>query len=220
MNNYILHAPEFIVVLIVWLMVGVYMRSRWMIGVAILYSVMVLSFFRGWRRSGVDPSYMIDDPNILYCPCDGVVKSVDVVEGHHIHIVIFLNVHNIHVQYAPADVIVKSIDHIPGSFHPAFMLQKSQYNERVEYVFHHRVFGDILFSQIAGQLARRIKTFVRVGQHVKALSPIGLIKLGSRCDIYIPIPAATGRDRRTELHVLAKINQRIHIGDQLAYFAR
>jgi phosphatidylserine decarboxylase len=86
------------------------------------------------------------------------------------------------------------------------MLEKSQYNERTEYVLENATFGDVIFVQIAGQLARRIVSFVKEGQDVTAMSPIGLIKLGSRCDVYV------------QGESLVKKGDRMRIGDPLAFW--
>jgi phosphatidylserine decarboxylase len=114
------------------------------------------------------------------------------------------------VQYSPFECTVKSIKHKEGSFHPAYLLEKSQYNERTEYVLHNKHFGDVPFVQIAGQLARSIVTFVQTSQTVSAMEPIGLIKLGSRCDIYVP----RGHT------ILVKEGDRAKIGDPLVTLSK
>jgi phosphatidylserine decarboxylase len=120
-----------------------------------------------------------------------------------VQICIFLNIHNTHIQYSPFDCTVKSIQHKEGSFHPAYLLQKSKYNERTEYILYNNVFGDVKFVQIAGQLARRIVSLVKTGEQVPAMAPIGLIKLGSRCDVYV------------KGQLLVKKGDRVRIGDPL-----
>lgn len=140
----------------------------------------MLWFFRGWNNTKKEYNN-----NILYSPCEGKIENI-IETDEYIHIMIFLNIHNIHVQYAPFNCVVKNMTYVKGTFYPAYMLEKSKYNERQEYVLQHPLFGDVLFKQIAGQVARRIKSFVKEGEHLKVFEPIGMIKFGSRCDIIIP----------------------------------
>jgi len=196
-NNYLGYAPEYIATLTVLWIAAAALKSIKLAVAALVVSFCLLWFFQGARSLPTDI-----DPRVLYCPCDGVVSDI-IQHGDTIQICIFLNIHNTHVQYSPFDCTVKSIRHKEGSFHPAYLLEKSQYNERTEYVLENATFGDVVFVQIAGQLARRIVSFVEEGQAVSAMSPIGLIKLGSRCDVYVRGESAV------------KKGDRVRIGDPL-----
>jgi len=196
-NNYIGYAPEYIGILIFLSIYAITMKNRMLLACVCFLTFCILWFFQG--ASSLPTTI---DPRILYCPCDGIVSAI-IQHDDHVQICIFLNVYNVHVQYSPFDCTVTSIRHKEGSFHPAYLLEKSQYNERTEYILHNAHFGDVTFVQIAGQLARRIVTFVEEQQSISAMSPIGLIKLGSRCDIYV---------RGT---ILVKPGDRVHIGDPL-----
>jgi phosphatidylserine decarboxylase len=196
--NYIGYAPEYIAILaILWILAAKF-KSILLSILSLIVTVCVLWFFQGALFL---PTYI--DPNILYCPCDGVVSDI-IQHGDMVQISIFLNIHNTHVQYSPFDCTVKRITYRDGTFHPAYLLQNSQFNERTEYVLHNEVFGDVLFVQIAGQLARRIVSFVQEGDRVAAMEPLGLIKLGSRCDVYV------------KGNLLIKKGDRVRIGDPLA----
>ena len=200
--NYIGTAPEYIIILaVLWVSAIVFKRTV-LFAVAFIASICLLWFFQGALSL---PTTI--DPRILYCPCDGVVSDI-IHHGDMVQICVFLNIHNTHVQYSPFDCTVTRIRHKEGSFHPAYLLQKSQYNERTEYVLHNKVFGDVTFVQIAGQLARRIVTFVNEGQPINAMTPVGLIKLGSRCDIYV------------KGSLLVKKGDRVRIGDPLVQAIR
>jgi phosphatidylserine decarboxylase len=177
--NYIGNAPEYIVILtILWLLSILYKRISLII-LSLILSVCVLWFFQG---ASSFPNKI--DPTILYSPCEGIVSDI-VQRDNVVQICIFLNIHNTRVQYSPFDCTIKQIRHKEGAFHPAYLLQKSQYNERTEYILQNATFGEVTFVQIAGQLARRIVTFVKEGHRIDAMTPIGLIKLGSRCDIFV-----------------------------------
>jgi len=199
LNNYISYAPEYSFLFIILLMLSVYMKSNKLAVAACIFFLCLLYFFQGANIVARQ-----NDKNTLYCPCDGTVSAI-IPHEDYTQVCVFLNVHNTHVQYAPFDCTVKSIKHIPGSFHPAYLLEKSQYNERTEYVLHNDVFGDVPFVQIAGQLARSIVTFVKELDTVRVMEPLGLIKLGSRCDIYVP---------RGNL-ILVQEGDRVRIGDPL-----
>lgn len=200
--NYISHAPEVLFLALFLIYVSFKTRYRYTRVCSVIFLCMVLYFFRGWDNTIANPS-----PTTLYCPCDGVVKNI-VEKDNHFHIMIFLNIHNIHVQYTPFHCTVKDMKYHKGSFHPAYLLEKSQYNERMEYTLYNPYFGNVTFVQIAGQIARRIKSFVTVNDSVSPLSPIGLIKFGSRCDLLIP--------KHTNLRIMVKPNDRIRIGNPIA----
>jgi phosphatidylserine decarboxylase len=199
MNNYILHAPEFIFILAILLALQFIYKFNISVYICI-YVIFILYFFRGWKN----PYTELDETNI-YCPCEGKVMDIEEIDNTY-HIAIFLNVHNIHVQYSPVKGIIKSIVHKHGTFVPAYFFEKSKFNERIETIIDTDI-GDIKFVQIAGQLAQRIKTFKKEGSSINQLEPIGLIKFGSRCDLYLP---------KDKTNVVIKKDQYVKIGDILA----
>ncbi len=91
---------------------------------------------------------------------------------------------NVHVNRAPLSGTVTSVEHIPGGFVPAFN-KESENNERVVWHFDTEL-GDIEMIQIAGAVARRIVPYVPSGTKVEQGERIGLIRFGSRVDIYLP----------------------------------
>jgi phosphatidylserine decarboxylase len=200
--NYILYAPEYIITLLVILILAIYIKSFGLFLTSVIIGILLLLFFRGWNK----PSNIKIKDNYLYSPCNGIVKKVEDL-GDRWRIIVFLNVHNIHVQYSPCKCIVKEITHHKGTFHPAFLLEKSIHNERTEYILYNSVFGYIGVVQIAGQVARRIVPLVENGNTLDVLDPLGLIKLGSRCDIIVT-------KNINELRV--KPGSSINIGDVIA----
>jgi phosphatidylserine decarboxylase len=185
--NYVVLAPEFVALIAsAWVLAR--RGARWC-ALATLVTAAVLFFFRGARDI---PARI--DRRVLYCPCDGTVEDV-VDHGAYTQVCVFLGVSNVHVQYCPCDAEVLSVRHIPGTFHPAYLLRKSRCNERVEYELATH-FGPVRVVQIAGQLARRIVPFVRAGQLLPPMSPMGMIKLGSRCDVYFAGRAAVKKGAR------------------------
>ena len=126
-------------------------------------------------------------PNIIVSPCDGKVVSIQKINAVTTHVAIFLNVFDCHIQWCPIDGVVKSVVHKKGRFHPAYMLNKSKYNERTETIIYlPQIDDEIKVVQIAGQVARRIVTNVKPNEDVQRGDQLGMIKLGSRVDLFIP----------------------------------
>jgi phosphatidylserine decarboxylase len=132
----------------------------------------------------------------LISPADGVVQSIDPWPDGRTRVAIFMSPLDVHVNRAPADGTVTSVEHVAGGFAPAFN-KDSDKNERV--VWHlDTALGDIELVQIAGAVARRIVPYLAAGAKVARGERIGLIRLGSRVDLYLPegvAPAVTVGDR-------------------------
>jgi phosphatidylserine decarboxylase len=100
-------------------------------------------------------------------------------------VIAFLSPLNMHTQKCPASGTVVSITHKPGEFNPAYILQKTELNERTTTVFATK-YGLVTVIQVAGQLARRIVTMVQPGDDVDVGKTFGLIKAGSQCRVRAP----------------------------------
>lgn len=136
----------------------------------------MLWFFR-------DPERTPGSGRIL-SPADGVVQSIDPWPDGRTRVAIFMSPLDVHVNRAPLAGTVTSVEHVAGGFLPAFN-KDSDTNERV--VWHlDTALGDIELIQIAGAVARRIVPYVSVGAKVERAERIGLIRLGSRVDVYLP----------------------------------
>lgn len=122
--------------------------------------------------------------NALLAPCDGVVKALeyDPASGRY-KVIVFLNIFDQHHQYYPASGIVIDSKYTAGTFHPAYLLQKSQYNERHLTTIRTEHGEPVTITQIAGQVARRIVNNAVPGMPIKQGERIGMIKLSSRVDI-------------------------------------
>jgi len=119
---------------------------------------------------------------------DGVVREItdedDNDVGKCTKISTFMNIHNVHVNRMPLDGKILDVVHYDGAHLPAFK-KESERNERV--IFHIKTdMGRIKVIQIAGTLARRIVPYIKKGDAVKKGEKIGIIRLGSRVDIYLP----------------------------------
>lgn len=152
--------------------------------IMVIYAIIILMlmyFYRSPKRVNKYPS------SLLVSPCDGKVVSIQKINPTTTHVAIFLNVFDCHIQWIPINGLVKSVIHKKGRFHPAYMLNKSKYNERAETILYlPQIDDDIKIVQIAGQVARRIVTDVEKHDDVKRGDRLGMIKLGSRVDLFIP----------------------------------
>lgn len=126
----------------------------------------------------------------LLAAADGVVKSVDALPDGRTRVATYMSLRDVHVNRAPADGRVVALEHRPGGYLPAFR-KESERNERLEWTIETDA-GRIDMVQIAGTLARRIVPYLEVGQSTSRGGRIGLIRFGSRVDVYLPagVPAA------------------------------
>ncbi|BAU87125.1 phosphatidylserine decarboxylase [Streptomyces laurentii] len=136
----------------------------------------MLWFFR-------DPEREIAQGRVI-SPADGVVQSIMPWKDGRTRVAIFMSPLNVHVNRAPMAGTVTSVEHVPGGFVPAFN-KESENNERVVWHFDTEL-GDIEMVQIAGAVARRIVPYIPQGTKVEQGDRIGLIRFGSRVDIYLP----------------------------------
>ncbi len=156
-----------------------------LLGLVFLLWILVLWFFRDPERS------LERNPQVFYSPADGVVSDLEIVqESEHYHqsflrIGIFLSVFDVHVQRVPIQGVVDFVAHRPGLYHPAFDQAASSENDQIAMGLD-TVHGKILVKQIAGILARRCMNYARVGEEVATGQRYGLIKFGSRAELYLP----------------------------------
>lgn len=124
----------------------------------------------------------------IVASADGKIREISSIEdediGECMNISTFMNVYNVHVNRMPLDGTIKNIVHLPGAHLPAFK-KESERNERVIVTIDTEI-GIVKVIQIAGTLARRIVPYVKKGDKLKKGEKIGIIRLGSRVDIYIP----------------------------------
>ena len=140
--------------------------------------------------------------NLVVAPADGLVTMIEKVavppelagpeglDGQQTRVSIFMSVFDVHINRSPISGRVRRIAYIPGKFLNADLDKASEDNERQHFLVEGADGVKIAFTQIAGLVARRILSFVREGDSVEAGQRIGLIRFGSRVDVYLP--AGTG----------------------------
>ena len=153
----------------------------------ILLSFFIFYFFR-------DPIRSIPKENFILSPADGIVTYVGEenlpinIDAKHkfIKISIFLNIFNVHVNRIPTHGIIEKINYIHGKFINATLNKSSKHNERNIIVIKKNNNDFIVVTQIAGLIARRIVCNIKENQEVIKGHRFGIIKFGSRVDIYMP----------------------------------
>lgn len=152
----------------------------------VLFWFFIVAFFREPRR------VRIHDADLVFSPCDGRVVVTEVVsEEEYLHepmmqISIFMSVTNVHMNWVPVGGEVEYFKYHPGRFLVAWHPKSSTENERTTTVVRMGDGRKVLFRQIAGLIARRIVSYMKVGQTVEQNSVSGFIKFGSRIDVLIP----------------------------------
>jgi phosphatidylserine decarboxylase len=155
--------------------------------VVLLLLIIVLQFFRNPVRT-----VAINDNHII-APVDGkVVVIEEVFEGEYfkdkrMQVSIFMSPINVHVTRYPLNGLVKFSKYHPGKFLVAWHPKASEENERTTIVVENKVFGEILYRQIAGALAKRIINYAEEGTQVIQGTDAGFIKFGSRVDLFLPL---------------------------------
>ena len=178
-----------------WLVAALFWWLGWMIAFWIWIPVAVwcVAFFRDPERAGER------GPNVVIAPADGkVVSIVDVDEpsfvgGRAQRVAIFMNVFDVHVNRYPMDGTVQYRHYNAGEFGHAAADKASELNEQSS-VGLSTSKGKVLVRQIAGLVARRIITDHQPGTEVKQGARMGLIRFGSRVDVFLP-PTATSAVR-------------------------
>ena len=194
-------------VIVILLTIFLYFFSSFLGLLGLFFSVWVYYFFRDPERIS------IKDDNYLVSPADGLVLQVYETSGpkelslenkKFTKVSIFMNVFDCHVNRIPCDGKVSEIIYKPGKFFNASLDKASEDNERNYYKITNNQGEDVIVVQIAGLIARRIVNEISEDQNLKQGDRIGIIRFGSRADIYFEnyIP-------------LVKVNQKTIAGETL-----
>jgi phosphatidylserine decarboxylase len=157
-------------------------------GLLAVLSAFLLYFFRDPRRTPPPGE------GLILAPADGEVMEVHYtheprfLQDEGLRISIFMSIFDVHVNRAPVEADVTWVEHVPGQFLQAFRPEACDVNEH-NLIGMESPHGRVLVKQIAGILARRIVCWVHPGQRLQAGERLGIIKLGSRVDLYLPSEA-------------------------------
>lgn len=152
-----------------------------------LLLIIILQFFRNPKRN-----FVLNENQIL-SPVDGKVVVIEEVfeseyfKDKRIQVSIFMSPINVHVTRYGLGGLVKFSKYHPGKFLVAWHPKASEENERTTIVVENKNFGEVLYRQIAGALAKRIVNYAKEGMQVVQGEDAGFIKFGSRVDVFLPI---------------------------------
>ncbi len=180
-----------------WKFLGIFAAVSALLGVLVkpfgwvgaILTVWCFYFFRDPER--ITP----EGEDLVISPADGTVQMVGKVEAPEelgmgnkelTRISIFMSVFNVHVNRCPANGKILKTVYVPGKFINASLDKASKDNERQLYLLENKKGQQVAFVQIAGLVARRILCEVTEGQELKSGERFGLIRFGSRLDVYLP----------------------------------
>lgn len=174
---------------VIWLVafvIGHVSEPVWWIGVAIGFACLL--FFRDPER--IPPS----KNHVVVSPADGIILKIANVEppaelgltGQRKKISIFMSVLNVHVNRTPIAGTVEKIIYIPGRFFNVTLDKANEYNERQATFVRNDDGMNLVFVQIAGLIARRIRCDIKEGDKLERGQRVGIIRFGSRVDVYLP----------------------------------
>ncbi len=156
-------------------------------GTAILVLILILQFFRNPRRTA---PRNFDE---ILAPVDGKVVAIEEVEEREyfrdkrIQVSIFMSPVNVHVTRYPASGVITYSKYHPGKYLVAWHPKSSEENERTTVVIRTPKFGEIMYRQIAGAMARRIINYAEEDESVQQGDDSGFIRFGSRVDLLLPL---------------------------------
>jgi phosphatidylserine decarboxylase len=169
-----------------------------------ILSLFVTYFFRDPERSNGAPQ------GAVLSPADGRILKIEHMEAGGnplgeaaVKISIFMSVFNVHVNRVPAKGMIERITYHPGKFFAANLDKASEQNEKNRVILQTPDYGRIAFVQIAGLIARRIACWVSEGDPVQAGQRFGLIRFGSRLEVYLP----------QESRITARQGQKVRAGE-------
>ena len=167
--------------------------------------VLILQFFRNPKRNTI-----INNDHIL-SPVDGKIVIIEKVfekeffKDERLQVSIFMSPLNVHVTRYPVCGKVIFSKYHPGKYLVAWHPKSSEKNERTTIVLHTKKFGNILYRQIAGALARRIVNYAKVDEIIKQGEDAGFIKFGSRVDLFLPLDS----------NIKVKLNDKVKGGESI-----
>lgn len=155
--------------------------------IVLLFLLLILQFFRNPKRIADNSD------NHILAPVDGKVVVIEEVfepeyfKDNRLMVSIFMSPINVHVTRYALNGVVKYSKYHPGKYLVAWHPKASEENERTTVVINNRIYGEVMYRQIAGALARRIVNYAQEGMRVVQGKDAGFIKFGSRVDLYLPL---------------------------------
>ncbi|ALU24809.1 phosphatidylserine decarboxylase family protein [Myroides odoratimimus] len=155
--------------------------------IVLIFLILILQFFRNPDRT------VTADDNKILAPVDGKVVVIEEVyepeyfKEKRLMISVFMSPINVHVTRYALSGLIKYSQYHAGKYLVAWHPKASEENERTTVVVENPVFGEVMYRQIAGALAKRIVNYAKPGMQVVQGTDAGFIKFGSRVDLYLPL---------------------------------
>jgi phosphatidylserine decarboxylase len=153
----------------------------------LLLLILILQFFRNPKR------HCNENNHHIMAPVDGKVVVIEEVfekeyfKDKRLQVSIFMSPLNVHVTRYPLSGKIVFSKYHPGKYLVAWHPKSSEKNERTTIVIKNEIFGEVLYRQIAGALAKRIVNYAEVGNKALQGQDAGFIKFGSRVDLFLPL---------------------------------
>ncbi len=169
----------------------------------LLLTTFILAFFRDPERMSPAP------PDALLSPADGKIIIIEeqfddkYLQQQVIKVSIFMNVFNVHVNRIPVNGTIETIHYTPGKFYSADSEKGALLNENCGAILRTENGERMVFVQVAGLIARRIVNWLEPGDTVQRGKRFGLIRFGSRVDLYLPVDSK----------ISVKIGQKVRAGE-------
>jgi len=156
-------------------------------GLGFSFFIAVILFFRHPKRA-----VEVDEKSVLSAADGRVVAIEEVMEDKYfndkkIQVSVFMSPLNVHVNWYPISGEIVHTKYVRGRYHPAYVPKSSEENERQVVVIRNENGHEIMMVQIAGIMARRVFTNAKVGNYVFQGEEAGIIKFGSRVDLFLPV---------------------------------
>jgi phosphatidylserine decarboxylase len=186
-------------ILISWFFITDLTIKTGMLVVATVVYILIIQFFRYPQRT------VNQNENVILSPADGKICVIkETIENEYLktkclQVSIFMSPTNVHINWIPVPGEVTYMKHKDGEFYAAFKDKSAEENERTTTAVKMTDGREIVMSQVAGAMARRIINYVKVGDSVDQSTELGFIRFGSRVDLYLPLD--------TQLQV--KINDKV-----------
>ena len=156
-------------------------------GLGFAFFIAVILFFRHPKRA-----VEVDEKSVLSAADGRVVAIEEVMEDKYfndkrIQVSVFMSPLNVHVNWYPISGEIVHTKYVRGRYHPAYVPKSSEENERQVVVIRNENGHEVMMVQIAGIMARRVFTNAKVGNYVFQGEEAGIIKFGSRVDLFLPV---------------------------------
>ncbi len=199
----------FIIVVASFLLIDNFIHLPWLQTalwiIFLIFFILILQFFRNPKRNTIQ-----NNKQVLSSVDGKVVVIEEVFEKEYfndkrIQVSVFMSPVNVHVTRYPIGGNVVFSKYHPGKYLVAWHPKASEENERTTVVVENKVFGKVLYRQIAGALAKRIVNYAKVDDQVMQGTDCGFIKFGSRVDLFLPLDA----------QIKVKLNQKVRGGESI-----